>query len=78
MWIEEVTERQKSHSKQILQIYDRKTVLHFDFSHFDWPKLYKNKQKVDIKLSKICQNHQKLNKRLKFRLCKNVGKIWSY
>ena len=28
-------------SKQILQIYDRKTVLHYDFSHFDWPKLYK-------------------------------------
>ena len=33
---------------------------------------------VDIKLSKVCQNHQKLNKRLKCRLCKNVGNIWNY
>jgi len=65
MWIEEVTEMSKTHSKLILQIYGCKAVPH----DFDWQNCLKSQQKIDTNLSKICQNHQELWEWLKFVSC---------
>ena len=68
MWIDEVTEMLKTHSKLILQIYGCKAVLIVPHD-FDWQNCLKSQQKIDINLSKLCQNHQELWEWLKFVSC---------